>query len=76
MRIVFDTNVLISAFLWQGQLKPIYDLIRSNHLTPCFNQNTWNKFQVISFMFQESVHKWRFWEVFSCQKPIVFSALN
>lgn len=44
MRIVFDTNVLISAFLWQGQLKPIYNLIRGNHLTPCFNQDTWNEF--------------------------------
>lgn len=41
MRVVLDTNVLLSAFLWQKGLKPIYQAIRSWKITPCFTQITW-----------------------------------
>lgn len=40
MRVVFDSNVLVSAFLWQKSLKPVYDWIRSSALTPCFSDET------------------------------------
>lgn len=45
MRVVFDTNVLISAFLWQQNLKPIYDAIRRRAVSPCFTQDTWAELQ-------------------------------
>lgn len=41
MRVVFDTNVILSAFLWQKNLKIIYDAIRDGKVTPCFNVETW-----------------------------------
>lgn len=44
MRVVFDTNVLLSAFLWQKGLKPIYQIIRSGKVNPCFTQATWSEF--------------------------------
>ena len=44
MYIVFDTNVLISTFLWQKKLKPIYTAIRTNNITPCFSPKTWAEF--------------------------------
>lgn len=43
MRVVLDTNVLLSAFLWQKGLKPIYDAIRARKIIPCFTQVTWNE---------------------------------
>lgn len=43
MRVVLDTNVLISAFLWQKNLKPIYQAIRQKKIVPCFNQATWQE---------------------------------
>lgn len=44
MRVVLDTNVLLSAFLWQKGLKPIYQIIRSGKIIPCFTQVTWSEF--------------------------------
>lgn len=44
MRVVLDTNVLISAFLWQKNLRSIYQAIRSKKITPCFTQTTWQEF--------------------------------
>lgn len=41
MRVVLDTNVLLSAFLWQKGLKPIYEAVRDHRLTPCFTPMTW-----------------------------------
>ncbi len=38
MRAVLDTNVVISAFLWQKSLKPIYDAVRSGAVTPCMTE--------------------------------------
>lgn len=43
MRVVLDTNVLLSAFLWQKNLKPIYQAIREKEITPCFTQKTWQE---------------------------------
>ncbi len=43
MRVVLDTNVLLSAFLWQKKLKPIYRVIRLRQITPCFTQTTWDE---------------------------------
>lgn len=45
MRVVLDTNVIISAFLWQKSLKPIYSAVRQGKITPCFNQATWQELQ-------------------------------
>lgn len=44
MRIVFDTNVLLSAFLWQKGLKRIYQEISTGRIIPCFTQTTWTEF--------------------------------
>lgn len=43
MCVVLDTNVLISAFLWQKNLKPIYQAVKQKKITPCFNQATWQE---------------------------------
>lgn len=40
MRAVFDTNVLLSAFLWQKGLRPIYQAIRERTIIPCFTGQT------------------------------------
>lgn len=45
MRVVFDTNVILSAFLWQSGLKPIYDAIRTRAVIPCFSNTTWLELQ-------------------------------
>ena len=47
MKVVLDNNVLVSAFLWQKQLKPIYLAIKNNELIPCFTQETWRELQKI-----------------------------
>lgn len=44
MKVVFDTNILLSAFLWQKDLKPIYHIIREGKVAPCFTQYTWAEF--------------------------------
>lgn len=41
MRVVLDTNVLLSAFLWQKGLKPIYEAVRDHRLTLSFTPTTW-----------------------------------
>lgn len=43
MRVVFDTNVIVAAFLWQRGLKPIYAVIRTREVIPCFSQVTWDE---------------------------------
>lgn len=47
MKVVLDNNVLVSAFLWQKQLKPIYLAIKNNELIPYFTQETWQELQKI-----------------------------
>lgn len=45
MRVVLDSNIILSAFLWQQQLKPIYLAVKAAAITPCFNQQTWSELQ-------------------------------
>lgn len=45
MKVVLDNNVLVSAFLWQKQLKPIYFAIKNGDIIPCFTQETWQELQ-------------------------------
>ena len=40
MRIVIDTNVLISALLWKKKLTPLYHLINQYKITLCFSKAT------------------------------------
>ena len=40
MRVVFDTNVLISALLFQKQRGEIEELIKREVVIPCFTQTT------------------------------------
>lgn len=40
MRVVLDTNVLISALLWKGRLTPLYHLINERKILLCFSKLT------------------------------------
>jgi putative PIN family toxin of toxin-antitoxin system len=40
MRVVFDTNVLISALLWGKRLEPIFESINTRRAIPCFSAET------------------------------------
>ncbi len=43
MKIVTDSNVIISAFLWQKDVKVIFDLARKNKFEICVNQEILNE---------------------------------
>jgi len=43
MRIVADTNIIISAFLWRKRLSPIYNAITEGNLIFCFIEITWEE---------------------------------
>ena len=45
MKVVLDTNVLISAFLWQGPAKEIFVLAERNHFTICTNKELLDEFE-------------------------------
>lgn len=45
MRVVLDTNVLISAFLFEKRLGKIVKLIERGTITPCFIMYTFQEFQ-------------------------------
>ena len=45
MRVVLDTNVVLSAFLFGGKLQFIVELIIKNTLEPCFTSETWAELQ-------------------------------
>lgn len=45
MRVVLDTNVIVSASLWKKRLRPIHDAIRQRRITPCFSKATWAELQ-------------------------------
>ncbi|TSC72013.1 MAG: PilT domain-containing protein [Parcubacteria group bacterium Gr01-1014_38] len=45
MRVVLDTNVLLSAFLWQKGLRAIYDAIWQRRIVPCFTPATWHELE-------------------------------
>jgi len=40
MKVVLDTNVLISALLWKGKLASLYRLINQRKITLCFSKAT------------------------------------
>ena len=44
MRIVLDTNVIISAFFWNGPPRMVYNLVRNGSLTMVFSQELENEF--------------------------------
>lgn len=46
MKVVADTNVFISAFLWKGRLLPIYQAIKTKRITPRFIELTWQELVV------------------------------
>lgn len=45
MRVVLDTNVILSAFLFGGRLTFITDLIARGAITPCFSYITWRELE-------------------------------
>ena len=45
MRVVLDTNVLISALLFGGELRYITKLLQHGDITPCFSLQTWNELE-------------------------------
>lgn len=50
MRIVLDTNVLISAFLWQGAPKEIFVLAEKHTIAICATRETLEEFErVLSY---------------------------
>lgn len=52
MKVVADTNVLISAFLWKRQLLPIYQAIKTRRIIPCFIESTWKEL-VLTISYQK-----------------------
>ncbi len=44
MKVVLDTNVLISALLWDGRVSKLLPLIRSDKLILCFSLETISEF--------------------------------
>ena len=47
IKVVLDTNVLISVLVFGGQLRPIFDLIKTQKMTPCFTKITFLEFQTV-----------------------------
>lgn len=45
MKVVLDTNVLISALLFHAHVGALFDLIESNTIIPCFTPRTLQEFQ-------------------------------
>src|SRR3990167_5537676 len=45
MRVVLDTNVLISALLWHGKAHKLIYLIENDKITPCFSLETLEELQ-------------------------------
>ena len=45
MKVVLDTNVLVSALLWQGPVQEIFALARAGRLTICTNQELLDEFE-------------------------------
>ncbi|MBN2179217.1 MAG: putative toxin-antitoxin system toxin component, PIN family [Deltaproteobacteria bacterium] len=44
IKVILDTNVLISALLFKGQLSEIADLWKRNEITPFFSRQTFEEF--------------------------------
>lgn len=45
MRVVLDTNVLVSALLFRGRLGSISDAIQDGSFTPCFTASTFRELE-------------------------------
>jgi len=45
MRVVLDTNILVSAFLFEKQLGGLVKLIEQGQIVPCFIVATFNEFR-------------------------------
>lgn len=43
MKVVCDTNVLVSALLWKGELVFLYKLINEGKITVCFSGDTFKE---------------------------------
>jgi putative PIN family toxin of toxin-antitoxin system len=43
MRVVLDTNVLISSLLWKGKLALFFELINEQKIILCFSKSTLNE---------------------------------
>lgn len=43
MRVVLDTNVLVSALLFGGRLQYIVELLVQGDIRPCFSFSTWRE---------------------------------
>ena len=59
IRVVLDTNVLISALLYRKRLGVISDLIENEIIIPCFIKSTFLEFQetIFSLKFKEAFKK-------------------
>lgn len=59
IRVVFDTNVLISSFVFEGRLKPIADSIERDQVIPYFITSTFLEFQRVIYYrkFQRALTK-------------------
>lgn len=50
MKVVLDTNVLVSGFLWQGTPEELFILAEKNLITICVTQETLAEFErVLSY---------------------------
>ncbi len=47
VRVVLDTNVLISSILFEGELAPIVDLWKRGRIVPVFSKETFNEFRAV-----------------------------
>lgn len=47
MRVVLDTNVIISALLWQGTAKEVFKLAKDNKITVCISKEILEEFQKV-----------------------------
>lgn len=47
MRVVLDTNVLVSAFLFTQRLGDVVKLIQQGAITPCFVVSTFREFEIV-----------------------------
>ncbi len=45
MKVVFDTNVLVSLLLFKGRLSALFDLVVSGNITLCFTPTTFSELE-------------------------------
>jgi putative PIN family toxin of toxin-antitoxin system len=47
VKVVFDTNVLVSALLFKGELSQLVDLWKSSRIIPLFSKETFEEFRAV-----------------------------